>query len=97
MSNRKRRQMRRGASKTLRQRWLEERYKPHRNLSSREVRAILVEDGVRRQPTPLTWFVQGITYIATRENLPRDTVFVQINEAVIEGCGFPLPTSGVLR
>lgn len=78
------------------ERWAADRYRPHRNYSAAEVRRILIEDGIERRATPLTWMVNGITYIAAKEKLPRDAVFVGIQNEVQAAVGLPLPTTGLV-
>lgn len=94
MSNHARRGTRRRRL-TPAERYRADRYKDHRKYSAAQVRQILVDDGVARADTPLTWFVQGISYIATMERTDRDTVFTQINDTVQERCGLPLPITGL--
>jgi hypothetical protein len=94
MSNRRKRQHRRRIL-TAGERYLADRYPPHRNLSSSDVRRILIEDGTKRQPTPLAWFLTGIEYISVKDKVDADTVFIQINDEVTAATGLPLPTSGL--
>lgn len=93
MTNRKQRRARR-RTMTPAERFNADRYRPHRNMTSAEVRQVLVDDGVARRLTPLTWFIQGVTYIALKDKLPRDTVYTQIDETVRERCGMGLPQPG---
>jgi hypothetical protein len=94
MSNRRKRQARRHHM-TPAQRWAADRYRPHRQYTAAQVRQILVEDGVNRRDTPLTWLVRGVEYIALHERRDKDVVFVEIEQACIEACGLPLPRTGV--
>jgi hypothetical protein len=93
MSNRRKRQARRHHM-TPAQRWAADRYRPHRQYTAAQVRQILVDDGVNRRSTPLTWLVHGVTYIAAKERRTKEAVFVEIEQACIAGCGLPLPKSG---
>lgn len=90
MSNRPRRRGKR-RHLTHAERWAADRYRPHRSMTVDEIRTVLVEDGVARRHTPLTWFVQAITFIALKEKRTRDAVYSEINEQVRERCGLPLP------
>jgi hypothetical protein len=93
MSNRRKRQARR-RHLTPAQKWAADRYRPHRQLSADEVRKIIVDDGVNRRPTPLTWLVHGVTYIAAKERRSKEAVMIELQALCKAGCGLPLPTSG---
>jgi hypothetical protein len=90
MSNRRKRQARRRAL-TPHQRWHADRYRPHRQYTAAQVRTILVEDSCLRRDIPLTWFVYGIVYIAAKERRSKEAVTIEIQEAVREKTGLPLP------
>lgn len=94
MSNRRKRQARRRKLSTY-ERWMADRYRPHRQYTAAEVRKILVDDGIARRPTPLAWFMLAIDYISVKDRTDKDTVFIQINDEVRSVTGFNLPTSGL--
>lgn len=95
MSNRRKRQIRRRRTMTAHERYMADRYRPPRNYTTAQLRQIIHEDGVRRADIPLTWFVQAVTYIAAKDNLPRDTVLEQLDQACIAAVGLPLPRAGL--
>jgi hypothetical protein len=82
---------------TAAERWHADRYKNHGRYSAEQVRAILIEDGIARRDIPLTWLIQGCTYIAQKTGTTREVVFVEIDEAVKAGSplGLGLPRAGV--
>jgi hypothetical protein len=94
VSNRRKRQHRRRIL-TAEERWLRDRYRPHRNYTSTEVRAILIEDGINRQPTPIEWFIAAIEYISVKDRTDKDLVFRSVNDEVRAVTGLNLPTSGL--
>lgn len=50
----------------------------------------LVEDGVRRIPTPLTWLVAAVAKIAHAKRTTKDRVFSDLDATVKERCGMGL-------
>lgn len=94
MSNRRRRQAKR-RQLTDHEKWMRDRYRPHRQMTAREVRKVIVEDGVARRDIPLDWFVKGVVYIAARERRTKEAVMVELDALCQEQCGMPLPRAGV--
>lgn len=95
MSNRRKRKAARALRQTPLQRYMADRYRPHRQYTATQVRQILVDDGVARADTPLSWYVDGCKYIAALERKHIDTVHVEINDEVVARCGLPLPIHGL--
>lgn len=94
MSNRRRRQARR-RQLTDHEKWMRDRYRPHRQYTAAEVRKVIVEDGVARRDIPMDWLVKGVVYIAAKERRTKEAVMVELDQMCQAQCGLPLPRAGV--
>jgi hypothetical protein len=93
MSNRRKRQARRH-HRTPHEQWMAERYRPPRQYTPTQLRQLVLEDGVNRRATPMTWYIGALKYIAAKERKHIDDVHIEIEQACVAACGLPLPTSG---
>ncbi len=78
-----------------RQRWEADRYRHHSFYTAGQLRQILVEDAVKRYPTPLAWFAPAVTAIARAEHKDQEAVFAEIRSDVIGLCGQDMPMAGL--
>ena len=61
-----------------------------RNTSADELWKRLVDDGVKRIPTPAVWLLEAVSKIARSKGTGREDVFVDLDETVRARCGMPL-------